>query len=145
MRSALPMLATVLLAACGDDGGGGGIDTPVDAPSEVPDAAPRQVVMETKPILVGQIIEGKLIGGRTDSAKLTFTAPVAKLDWNVHGHANGGTQTLQEGFDVMSVSYTLMPPAQADWFLLLRNRDSAPLSVEVKIELYGNMQWTGWE
>jgi hypothetical protein len=75
---------------------------------------------------------------------VTLMAPAAKLDWNLHGHAGGGAQTIKEETDVMSTSYRFVPPADAPWSLLLRNRDTSPMSVEVKIELYGNMQWHGF-
>jgi len=129
------------LAACGDSGG----SVPPDAPPALADAAPRQVVMEGKPLLVGEIAEAVVAGGAGDVAVLSFDAPVAKLDWNIHGHVGGSTQTLKEELGVMNVRYTFEPTAQGDWYLLLRNKDTAPMTVQVKIELYGDMQWSGWQ
>lgn len=128
------------LAACGDDGGQA---TP-DAPQAPVDAAPRQVVSETKQLLVGEIAEAILAGGPGDTAVLTLTAP-GVFDWNIHGHANGSTQTVAEELGVMTVSYTFAPTAQADWYLLIRNRNTSPMSVDVRVELFGAVQWSGWQ
>ena len=86
-----------------------------------------------------------LEGGAGDRAVIRVTAPLAKLDWNIHGHASGGTQTVIEAFAVAAVDYSFEPTAQADWYLLLRNKDTAPMAVDVDIELYGTMQWSGWQ
>lgn len=130
----------VALAACGENGG----PLTHDAPQAATDAVPRQVVSETKQLLVGEIAEAVLAGGPGDAAVLSLAAPVAKLDWNIHGHAGGGTQTVKEEFGVMTASYAFAPTAHADWYLLLRNKDTAPMAVEVRIELFGTMQWSGW-
>lgn len=134
------LCSVLALGACGDDGG----SNPVDAPAGTVDAAPRQVVMESRPLLVGEIAEAVLAGGAGDTAVITLTAPNATLDWNIHGHAGGGTQTVMEELGVMNVSYTFEPTAQADWYLLLRNKDPMPMTVDVKIELYGDITWSGW-
>jgi hypothetical protein len=131
------MLAATLVACGGDDG-----DSNPDAASP---GTPREVITESKELLVGEIAEAILTGGPDDRAVISVTAPAAKLDWNIHGHANDETTTIEEGFDVMSVHYTLEPPAQADWYLLLRNRDTAPMTVQIEIGLYGDMQWSGWQ
>lgn len=136
MRAAFSS-SILAVAACG----GGGSSTP-DAAAV--DATPRQVVMDSRQLLVGEIAEATLAGGAGDTAVITLTAPNATLDWNIHGHANGGTQTVMEELGVMNVSYTFRPTAQADWYLLLRNKDPMPMTVEVKIELYGDIQWSGW-
>lgn len=132
------MLCALMLVACGGDDG----STLADG---APPGTPREVITESKQLLVGEIAETILVGGPDDRAVISVTAPAAKLDWNIHGHANGETTTVEEGFDVMSVHYTLTPPAQADWFLLLRNRDTAPMTVQIEIGLYGDMQWSGWQ
>lgn len=136
-----------VIAACGDDGGGGGgqIDAPSAAIDAAPDAAPRQIVMETKNVLSTQILEATLTGGKLDRAVITLTAPLPKLDWNLHGHAGNGTQTVKEELAVMTSTYEFIPPQQAQWSLLIRNQHTAPMDVQVKIELFGNMQWGGWQ
>lgn len=131
-----PLLLAIGLFGCSGDMSG------------QPDAAlamPRELVMEPKQLLVGEIAEAVLAGGSGDVATISVSAPIAKLDWNIHGHAGGGTQTVEEGFDVMTVDFTFSPTAQADWYLLLRNRDSAPMTIQVEIGLFGDMQWSGWQ
>lgn len=96
-------------------------------------------------MLVGELAESMFTGGPQDVAVITLSAPVAKLDWNIHGHAGGGTQTVKEELGVMAANYRFTPTAQGDWNLLLRNKDAAPLTVDVKIELYGAITWSGWQ
>ncbi len=132
------MLIGVVIAA-GCDGGSASPDAP---PS---DAAPREVVMDDKALLVGELGEATLTGGPGDRAVITLSAPVAKLDWNLHGHANGSTQVVKEELGIMSTTYTFTPTAQAEWFLLVRNADTAPITVGVHIELYGDIVWSGWQ
>ncbi|MBL0213855.1 MAG: hypothetical protein IPQ07_08230 [Myxococcales bacterium] len=140
MKLALAATLVLAVSACSDGG-----TSPPDAPEGTPDAAPRQVVMGPKTLLVGELAESIFTGGAQDMAMITLTAPVAKLDWNIHGHAGGSTQTVKEELGVMSATYAFTPTAQAEWFLLLRNKDTAPMTVEVKIELYGAITWSGWQ
>ena len=134
------LAALAALGGCGDDPA-----MLLDASPVVTDAAPRQVVSADRTLLVGEIAEGILAGGAGDRAVIRVTAPLAKLDWNLHGHASGGTQTVVEELAVAAVEYAFVPTAQADWYLLLRNRDAASMAVTVDIELFGNMQWSGWQ
>jgi hypothetical protein len=106
---------------------------------------PREVFEEPKPLLANALGEGTFHGGAGDRARIVLMAPSAKLDWNLHGHAGGSTQTVHEELAVMTADYIFMPDATADWNLLLRNKDSAPMTVQVRIELYGTITWTGWE
>lgn len=142
-RGLLSALATAGLVATGCSDGGG--QTQPDAPTGQADAAPRQVVMGPKALLVGEIAEGIFTGGPQDLVVMTFTAPEAKLDWNIHGHASGSTQTVKEELGVMTARYAFTPSVQGEWFLLLRNRATAPMTVDVKLELYGAVTWTGWQ
>ena len=135
----LVIVGAALVAACSDGGGTAAPD------ASLADAAPRQVVTATRQLLVGELAEAILDGGPGDVAMISLSAPVANLDWNIHGHANGSTQTVVEELGVMTVRYTFAPTAQADWYLLLRNKDAAPMSVEVELALYGDMQWSGWQ
>ena len=136
MRFLLPCLA---LVACGGDGAPAMPDASQDAP------AAREVIMDTKSLLVAEIAEATLTGGPGDTAVISLDASLAKLDWNIHGHAGGGSQTVKEELLVMTVRYTFAPTTAAAWSLLLRNRDTATLPVTVKIELFGNMQWRTWD
>jgi hypothetical protein len=127
-------IVTILVAACGSE--------PQQPDASIP---PRQVVMETKSLLVGELAEGTLLGGAGDVAVISLDAPAATLDWNIHGHAGGDTQIIAEELDVMTVRYTFSPPNDDEWLLLLRNGDAAPVDIQVTLELYGDMQWSGWQ
>jgi len=130
------------LGACGD-----GDATPVDAtPVDVPaDAMPRQTITETVPLVATEIAEAILVGGPGDYARIRLTAPGPSLDWNLHGHADGITKVVKEELQVTTVDYLFVPTAQADWYLLLRNRGQSDINVQLVIELYGEMTWSGWQ
>lgn len=132
------------IAACGDDGHDH--DHPVDAGDGIDalsiDAAPRQVVMDGRSLQAGELVEAKLTGGPTDVAIIHLEAPVAELDWNIHGHAGGTVQTVYEELNKMTVDYVFVPTADTDWWLLLRNSGPATMTVQVRVELYADMQWT---
>ncbi|MDX2091206.1 MAG: hypothetical protein SFX73_25330 [Kofleriaceae bacterium] len=138
MRRTLALF--VLLGACGDDGSAAP-DADLTADAE----APRQSVAEDKLLLVGEIAEATLTGGPGDRAIITLTAPEAALDWNIHGHANGGSQTVKEELRVMSATYTFSPTAQADWSLLVRNQSTQPMTINIKVDLFHDMSWSGWQ
>lgn len=127
--------------ACGD----GGSEAPPDA-APLPDGAvPRQVITENVPLAINETVEAIMVGGSGDYARIRATVPTPSLDWNLHGHAAGGTQVAQEGFKAMTVDYQFSPSAKADWFLLLRNKGQTDLTVELTIELFGEMTWKGWQ
>jgi hypothetical protein len=128
-------MAVFLLAGCNDDSGSN---------SDAATGTPREVVDDPRTLLVGEIVEGTFHGGPSDSVKITLSVPVAKLDWNLHGHAGGGHDMVHEELAVMQSSYTFVPTATADWNLTIRNKDSAPLPVQVHLELFGAMTWSGW-
>lgn len=141
MRS-LTFLA-LLAVGCGDDGGGTTVDAqPVDVPA---DAMPRQVVMENVPLVVTEIVEAIMVGGPGDYARIQMTAGGAPIDWNIHGHANGDTQVVKEELGVPNIDYLFLPTADADWYLLIRNKGQTDITVQLKIELYGEMTWSGWQ
>ena len=135
MRAAVLVIA---LAACG-----GGESSPDAALG--PDAAPRQIVMENVPLAVNEIAEAILAGGKGDVARLVMMAPNPSLDWNIHAHPNGTTVVVDEQFQVMNVDYVFQPKDQADWYLLVRNKGLTDMTVTLKIELYGNITWSGWQ
>jgi hypothetical protein len=142
MRAAA--LAFALVACGGDDGGGSGtIDAHVvDVPG---DAMPREVIKEDVPLVVNEIVEAVLAGGPGDYAHIRMTAGGAPIDWNLHGHANGGTQVVIEELKVTSVDYVFLPSAMADWYLLLRNKGQTDITIQLEIQLYNNITWSGWQ
>jgi hypothetical protein len=126
-------------AACSDDG-----DDPMPTPP--PDGAmPRQTITENVPLEINETIEAIMVGGLGDNAHLQLTVPSLALDWNIHGHAGGGTQIVSEGFKQMTVDYLFSPSADADWYLLLRNKGQTDVTVQLKIDLYGDITWSGWQ
>jgi hypothetical protein len=141
-RLGLIMLAAAAFVACGDNLR---YDGPVDAAptAGVPavDAAPRQVIMENQTLQPGELVEGIMTGGPTDVAIIHLEAPIAELDWNIHGHENGSTQTIYEELNKMVVDYVFVPTSDTDWWLLLRNSGPTNMTVSVRVELYADMQW----
>jgi hypothetical protein len=131
------LVSLLVLGACGDDGSS---LMPDAAP---PDAMPRETIMSARPLQVGEIVEGTMTGGMAagDIAVITLMAPTANLGWNIHGHANGGTQVVFEEHMKTDVSYTFAPTTQAEWYLLVRNEGQVNMEVNVKVELYGAMAW----
>ncbi len=139
------MLAT-LLAACGGD----------DAPPKYPDAAKsadadltvdaapaRETIMETRTLEPSELVEGIMTGGASDSALLHLKAPM-KLDWNIHSHSTGNTITVYEEYGKVQVDYEFVPPGDGEWYLLVRNSGNVTADIEIKVGLYGDMQWR-WE
>jgi len=137
MRTVILLLA---LAACG-----GGDDPNVPADAAGPDVAPRQIVMENLPLAINDIQEAILVGGKGDVARIRMSAASAAIDWNIHSHPNGETIVVDEAFKQMTVDYVFMPKQQADWYLLVRNKGLTDITVQLQIELYGNITWSGWQ
>jgi hypothetical protein len=52
---------------------------------------------------------------------------------------------IKEALMVTSVDYLFIPPAQADWYLLLRNKGQTDITIALEIQLYGAMTWSGWQ
>ncbi len=144
-------LAALATAACGgdDDGHDHDHDAPdaaatPDADPTTPDAAPREVITATQVLQPGELVEGVMHGTPADHAVIHLSAPTATMDWNIHGHADGSTQTVFEELDVMTVDYVFVPSAEADWWLLIRNGGNVDLEVTVQVDLHGDMTWS-WE
>jgi hypothetical protein len=118
---------------------------PDAADPSIPDAAPREVIVETLPLVATEVVEAVLVGGPGDRAGIHLSAPFAEMDWNIHGHDGGGTQVVNEGFNQMTVDYNFQPTSQTDWYLLIRNSGGTNMNVELRIELFGDIMWTGWQ
>ena len=139
--SRLLHLLTICLVAAGCGEGGGTPDAAGSIDALPPDASPRETIMENVLLVPGDLAEGIMTGGSGDLAVIDLVAPAAELDWNIHGHAGGGTQVIYEEFNKASVRYTFAPAAQADWWLLIRNSGPTDMTIQVKVALHGNMQW----
>lgn len=136
IRAWLP-LVLLAMAACGDDGG----MMVIDADPTLPDAAPREIIMETKPLQPGELFEGIMDSGPGDAARIVLHGPFPSVSFNIHGHAGGGTQVVYEEFDKMDVEYIFQPSSEALWYLLVRNDGNVAMEVDVRVEIHGDMTW----
>jgi hypothetical protein len=114
---------------------GCGSDPAIDA------GPPRETMMSTESLRATELVEGIMHGGPGDRASIHLEAQTANLDWNIHGHAGGGTQTVHEELKQMTVDFDYTPSAKADWWLLLRNSGPTNMEVVVTVQLYGEMTW----
>lgn len=134
----------VLVAAC-NSGPPAVPDSPAAADANGIDAAPpRESVIETKRLQVGELVEGIFVGGPSDLAQIHLAAPGMSLSWNLHGHQDGGTQIIYEQFKQSAVDYPFTPAFQADWYLLIRNDGLSDVDVQVDLGLYGAITWV-WQ
>jgi hypothetical protein len=116
----------------------------IDADPGAPDAAP-QITEESIELVAGEILEGIYAAGSGDSMRIEITPQAGALfDWNIHGHAGGGTQVIDEGFDVADLDYAFEPTDSADWFVLLRNSGDTTITLDVKLTVVGG-DWQDWE
>jgi hypothetical protein len=134
----------VVLAGCGDDApklpdaaAAGDADLSVDA------APARETIMELQNLQPGELVEGIMTGGPADAALIHLAAPM-KLDWNIHSHASGHAVTVFEEYDKVTVDYNFVPPADGDWYLLVKNSGNVTADIEVTVRLYGSMTWV-WQ
>lgn len=132
----------LVLAACGGEGATrADAQVVVDSDPSAPDAMPREIIMETQSLDPGELVEGIMTGGTTDSAFIQLMAPSANIGWNIHGHDGGGTQVVHEEFDQMTVGYEFKPTSTTDWYLLVRNDGGVTMDIQVKVQLFGAMTW----
>jgi hypothetical protein len=132
--------AALVLAACGSDHATLA-DAAIDADPAIDAAPPREIIMTVQPLAAGELVEGIMTGGPSDRAVIHLDGPSATIDWNLHGHAGGGTQMIYEELAKMSVEYSYVPSASADWFVLIRNGGPTNMEVQVRVELFGAMAW----
>src|SRR5688500_12081896 len=73
----------LVLAACGGDGSTK-VDAAVivDSDPNAPDAMPREVIMETHSLDPGELVEGIMTGGPSDSAHIELMGPTPTIGWN---------------------------------------------------------------
>src|SRR5687768_15169319 len=103
--AAAGLAAAALVAGCGgDDGGSPVADAPPrpDGTPGVVDAMPDRIVMESYVLVPGELVEIVMHATPSDEIDLHLDAPAAILDWNIHGHDDGGTQEIHSEYDVMS-------------------------------------------
>jgi hypothetical protein len=138
MRTVFPILALgIALGACGS-----GAATP-DASTV--DAVPRQVLAVAQPLPQGNEIEGSWTAGPHDSIGLSIMTSEGTIDFDIHGHANGGTQEITSAFGQALITYDFVPTQQAQWYLLLRNDTSDTITLNIDMNLFGAATWNGWQ
>jgi hypothetical protein len=110
-----------------------------------PDAPLAMVVDDTKQLVSTEVAEGLWNARPGDRIVLSLRAPTPDLDWDIHSHANGGTQTMVAEFSQTSADYVFEPPADEQYFLLVRNHGSATFDLIVHMDIYGTANWAGWQ
>jgi len=96
--------------------------------------------METQNLRPGELVEGIMTGGPMDAALIHLAAPM-QLDWNIHSHASGHAVTIYEEYGMQTVDYNFVPPADGDWYLLIKNSGNVTADIQVTVRLYGAMTW----
>ncbi len=125
----------VALVACG-----GAAGTAADA-NPAFDAGPaRETIAEVQNLQPGELVEGIMTGGGSDSALIHLVAPML-LDWNIHSHASGHAVTVYEEYGKAAVDYDFVPSGVGDWYLLIRNSGNVTADIQVEVRLYGAMTW----
>lgn len=127
----------VAIAACGQ------VDAQPDASTV--DSAPRQTVTDSQTLQPGMLVEGSWLAGTSDQIGITLSTTLAGMDWDIHAHADGGTQEVVAVFAQMESTYDFRPNQQAQWYLLIRNSSATVLTINVAMDLYGQAQWQGWD
>lgn len=140
MNARAIVISVVLLGACGDHG-------EVTADASTVDAVPRQTVSMSQMLEPGMEIEGSWNAGPTDEIGLAIATSDASVvfDWDIHAHANGGTQDVVYAFEQTSVDYDFRPTQKTQWYLLLRNSSSTVVSLDIEMTLYGQALWIGFQ
>lgn len=139
------LFATLLAACGGDDGAPNYPDAALAADADLTvDAAPaRETIMEPRRLEPGELVEGIMTGGASDTALIHLMAPMS-LDWNIHSHSTGHAVTVVEERGKVTVDYEFVPPGDGDWYLLVKNSGDFATEIQISVGLYGSMQWR-WE
>jgi hypothetical protein len=134
------LVLVLALAACG-----GGSSNPPDIDAFVVPpldslGPPRETFTTSQSLEAGELVEALMPGGAPgDRAVIRLSAPASEIDWSIHAHPASGLVTVHEELDVMTVEYDFVPTEPADWFLLLKNSGPATMSIQVEVDLYGEM------
>jgi hypothetical protein len=150
VRTALVLVAALVLSACGgDDGDGDGNPGDIDAPVANLDGgpgdgavAPRETSTHTLTLGPGQSDEAELrLAAGTDTIHIRIAAVAnPTLAWNVHTHSAGETQILEEHSGVDAVDFVITGPANDYSFLIVNG--GASLTFDVAFDLYGTATYT---
>ena len=101
---------------------------------------PRQTILEVQTLEPGEIVEGIMTGGSADRAEIHLTA-TTQLDWNIHSHATGHAVIVHQESGETVADFPFVPTGNGDWFLLLQNSGNVTSDFQIRIDLFGNMQW----
>jgi len=114
-----------------------------DTPART-DAGPPQIVDTTTSVPPGAVLEGTWDGGPDDSLTISLVMPDPVLDWDIHTHDDGGTQTYIVELGIGSTSYTLRPSHSTTWYVLVKNAGTAVEPLTAHLELTAGTHWSGW-
>ena len=130
MQYAKAVALAIAASACG---------SPATAPAV--DAPPPVVFTDGMAMPPGFEIEGMWTGGPGDSFDVALQLDGSALDWDIHTHDSGGTQTLVYQLGVSAGAYILVPDHQTTWYLLLRNHDAVTRTLQLRVETTGGTEF----
>lgn len=136
VRHSIMLVVMLGSAACGSSSPSPTVDANLDTP--------RDTVTETKTLLVGDLAEGQFTGGPGDAVLIQLSTTTPTLAWDVHSHDGGETVVVIKEQDKSAVDYQLVPPTEGHWNLLIRNAGTTSIDIAVKLDLYGDIQWSDW-
>jgi hypothetical protein len=112
-------------------------------PHSPPDEQP-QIISAPVSLAPGAVLEGSWDGGPEDELSFVLAMNDPVLDWDVHTHDDGGTQTYIVEFAVANASYTLDPTHDTTWYVLVKNSGSATEQLDAELALTPGTTWSGW-
>ena len=128
-------MIVMLLASCGSH----------EPAMPTVDARETSTFDTTLPLQPGQVAEGLWAAKPEQIISIQLSAETADLDWDIHAHPDGGTDTVIAEFARDAVDYTFTPPSDEQWFLLVRNHGAVEMDLQVHLAMYGGATWAGWQ
>lgn len=113
-------------------------------PAHHTDTGPPQIIDAPLTLQPGAVYEGSWDGGPGDMLSFVIAMDDPVLDWDIHTHDDGGTQTYIVEFEVTNASYTLDPSHDTTWYLLVKNSGSATESLQAELAISPDTTWSGW-
>jgi hypothetical protein len=128
----IAMLAALALSACA-----------TKATKPPPDEQP-QIIDASVTLPPGAVLEGSWDGGPEDELSFVLAMDNPVLDWDIHTHDDGGTQTYIVEEAVANASYTLDPTHDTTWYVLVKNSGATTESLDAELALTPGTTWSGW-
>lgn len=128
-------LSLALLVACGGGDGDDGVDADPNAPSEI--------VERTVELDIGRFAEASIAMAVGARAEIWFDSTGGPVLWDVHGHQDGVTMTFLEG-ENETLEQVFESPEDGNYYFQWGNNNEAAVSLDVRIELYGNAALIDW-